>query len=139
MDGEVKNKMSTRCLIGRKVGNNKVEYIYCHHDGYLDGVGETLKNYYTTRDKIDKLMALGDLSALGKVAESNKDQWDYSKVNYDLCAAYRDRGEEDVDSRVVTEKGYTNIPRSENTWIEYLYLWDGEKWCYYCEDKWRAV
>ena len=44
--------MSTRCLIGRKVDSNKVEYIYCHHDGYLDGVGETLNNYYTTKDNI---------------------------------------------------------------------------------------
>ena len=63
--------MSTRCLIGRKIENNKVEYIYCHHDGYLDGVGEILKTYYTNDDVIDKLMALGDLSALGKIAEQD--------------------------------------------------------------------
>ncbi len=44
--------MSTRCLIGRKVDNNKVEYIYCHHDGYLDGVGETLKNIIRQRIKL---------------------------------------------------------------------------------------
>lgn len=63
--------MSTRCLIGRKIKDNKVEYIYCHHDGYLDGVGEILKTYYTNDDVIDKLMALGDLSALGKIAEQD--------------------------------------------------------------------
>lgn len=130
--------MSTRCLIGRKVGNNKVEHIYCHHDGYLDGVGETLKNYYTTEDKIDKLMALGNLSALGKVAESNKDQWNYSKVNYDLCAAYKDRGDWGADSVTSSMEEFINKLHGD-TWIQYLYLWDGKKWCYYCDGRWKKV
>ena len=130
--------MSTRCLIGRKIKDNKVEYIYCHHDGYLDGVGETLKTYYTNDSVIDKLMALGDLSALGKIAESNPNQFNFSKIDYNLCAAYRDNGEEDVDSTIITEKEYMD-KLSTNIWIEYLYLWDGEKWCYYCEGEWRAV
>lgn len=128
--------MSTRCLIGRKIKDNKVEYIYCHHDGYLDGVGEILKTYYINDSVIDKLMALGDLSALGKIAESNPDQFTFNKVNYDLCAAYRDNGEEDVDSTTLTEKEYID-QLTTNIWIEYLYLWDGEKWCYYCEGNWR--
>lgn len=130
--------MSTRCLIGRKIDNNKVEYIYCHHDGYLDGVGETLKTYYTDNDIINKLMALGDLSALGKIAESNSDQFNFGKINCDLCAAYKDNGEEDVDSTILTEKEYVD-KLTTNIWIEYLYLWDGEKWCYYCEGEWKAV
>ena len=130
--------MSTRCLIGRKVDDNKVEYIYCHHDGYLEGVGETLKNHYTTEDKIDKLMALGDLSALGEVAESNPDQWNCNKVNYILCAAYKDRGEEDVESKTATEEEYIK-ELEDNTWIRYLYLWDGKKWSYYDDGKWKEV
>lgn len=130
--------MSTRCLIGRKVDNNKVEYIYCHYDGYLEGVGETLKNHYTTEDKIDKLMALGDLSALGEVAESNPDQWNYNKVNYTLCAAYKDRGEEDVESKTATEEEYIK-ELEDNTWIRYLYLWDGKRWSYYDNGKWKEV
>ena len=115
--------MSTRCLIGRKIDNNKVEYIYCHHDGYLDGVGETLKTYYTDNDIINKLMALGDLSALGKIAESNSDQFNFGKINCDLCAAYKDNGEEDVDSTILTEKEYVD-KLTTNIWIESLYLWD---------------
>ncbi len=130
--------MSTRCLIGRKIKDNKVEYIYCHHDGYLDGVGETLKTYYTNDNIIDKLMALGNLSALGEIAESNPDQFNFGKINYNLCAAYKDNGEEDVDSKIITEKEYVD-KLSTNIWISYLYLWDGEKWCYYCEGEWRAV
>lgn len=131
--------MSTRCLIGRKIKDNRVEYIYCHHDGYLDGVGEILKIYYTNDGVIDKLMALGNLSALGKIAESNPNQFNFvGNIDYNLCAAYRDNGEEDVDSTIITEKEYID-KLSTNIWIEYLYLWDGEKWCYYCEGEWRAV
>lgn len=130
--------MSTRCLIGRKIKDNKVEYIYCHHDGYLDGVGEILKTHYTNDSVIDKLMALGDLSALGKIAESNPNQFNFGKIDYNLCAAYKDNDEKDVDSTIITEKEYID-KLSTNIWIEYLYLWDGEKWCYYCEGEWRAV
>lgn len=131
--------MSTRCLIGRKIKDNKVEYIYCHLDGYLDGVGEILKTHYTNNSVIDKLMALGNLLALGEIAESNPNQFNYlGKIDYNLCAAYRNNGEEDVDSKIVTEKEYID-KLSTNIWLKYLYLWDGEKWCYYCEDKWRAV
>lgn len=130
--------MSTRCLVGRKVSDNKVEYIYCHYDGYLDGVGETLKKHYTTEDKIDKLMALGDLSALGEVAESNPNQWDYNKVNYDLCTSYKDRGETDVDSKIVTDEEYYDKFKA-NLWIEYLYLWDGKRWYYSDGNSWKEV
>ena len=130
--------MSTRCLIGRRIKDDKVEYIYCHHDGYLDGVGEILKTHYTKDSVIDKLMALGDLSALGEIAESNPNQFNFSKIDYNLCAAYRDNGEKDVDSTITTKKEYID-KLSTNIWIEYLYLWDGEKWCYYCEGGWKAV
>lgn len=130
--------MSTRCLIGRKVEDNKVEYIYCHHDGYLDGVGETLKTHYTNNNIIDKLMALGDLSALGKVAESNPDQWDYNKVNRNLCIAYKDRGEENVNSKIVPKKEYSDM-LNRCFDIEYLYLWNGEKWRYYYNNLWRVI
>ena len=131
--------MSTRCLIGRKIKDNKVEYIYCHHDGYLDGVGEILKTYYTNDGVIDKLMALGNLSTLGKIAESNPNQFNFvGKIDYNLYAAYRDNGDEDVDSKIIPEKDYID-KLNTNIWMAYLYLWDGEKWCYYCENEWRAV
>ena len=131
--------MSTRCLIGRKIKDNKVEYIYCHHDGYLDGVGEILKTYYTNDSVIDKLMALGNLSALGEIAESNPNQFNFTgKIDYNLCAAYRDNGDEDVDSKIIPEKDYID-KLNTNIWMAYLYLWDGEKWHYYCENEWRAV
>lgn len=52
--------MSMRCLIGRKLDNNKVEYIYCHHDGYLYGVRELVsadQHIKELQSKINELNA----------------------------------------------------------------------------------
>ena len=40
--------MSTRSFIGIQNLDGTVTGIYCHHDGYLAGVGATLKAHYTT-------------------------------------------------------------------------------------------
>jgi len=57
--------MATRSTIARVLNNGTVKQIYCHYDGYLDGVGKTLKENYTDTKKLDKLLKLGDLSTLG--------------------------------------------------------------------------
>lgn len=57
--------MSTRSLIGKNTAEG-IKYIYCHFDGYLSGVGETLKEYYNTDTKIDELISLGSISSLSK-------------------------------------------------------------------------
>ena len=57
--------MATRSTIARVLKNGTVKQVYCHFDGYLDGVGKTLKENYTDTKKLDKLLKLGDLSTLG--------------------------------------------------------------------------
>ena len=44
--------MSTRCRIGIKNTYNSVSSIYCHHDGYVEGVGKTLDKYWNNKDEI---------------------------------------------------------------------------------------
>jgi len=56
--------MATRSRIGKLEKDGKIKSIYCHFDGYIDGVGEKLKDIYNTEEKIDKLLDLGDLSVL---------------------------------------------------------------------------
>ena len=65
--------MSTRCLIGRQYKDKTIRYIYCHCDGYIDGVGTVLKKFYSDEETIDKLLDLGDLSALGTSPEECPD------------------------------------------------------------------
>ena len=73
--------MSTRGLIAIMHEAGSSRSIYCHHDMYPSHAGVVLPEHYTTREAVEALLALGDLSALGcSLAE---------------CEAYcRDRGEE---------------------------------------------
>lgn len=61
--------MATRCRIAIKEANGTYRSIYCHNDGYPEGVGEILETYYTEVNKIEKLMDLGDISSLGPSLE----------------------------------------------------------------------
>jgi hypothetical protein len=56
--------MSTRSRIAIENQNGSVTSIYCHFDGYISGVGKLLKEYYTTQDKVEALIELGDISSL---------------------------------------------------------------------------
>ena len=62
--------MSTRSIIAATT-DGVTRSIYCHSDGYLEGVGATLLRSYTDGAKIDALLALGDISVLGEIAEQD--------------------------------------------------------------------
>jgi len=85
--------MSTRCRIAYRRPDNTVVSIYCHHDGYPDGVGQMLKDFYTDSDIIEQLMALGDLSSLGEKPVSDPKAWTDHTIDTTKCVAYKDRGE----------------------------------------------
>lgn len=73
--------MSTRGLIAIEDANGTCRAIYCHHDMYEEGAGTVLLENYKTKEDVEKLLALGDLSSLDETPEE--------------CFAYhRDRGEE---------------------------------------------
>jgi hypothetical protein len=119
--------------------------IYCHWDGYLDGVGKTPFEHYNTQKKAEALVALGDLSALGKRigkkhpfdAPSACVGTDYSKTNpayeayrkkYEgMCLAYgRDRGEKDVDG--VVGDSLDAVWPASHSWTEFTYVWNDGAW-----------
>lgn len=108
--------MSTRSYIGKKLEDGRVRCIYCHSDGYPEGVGQILQDYYNS-DNIDGLLDLGDMSFIGE--------------DYDSCFFYgRDRGEKDCEAHMVDSvKEY--FDDSRDLGIEYKYLLDTDgKW--YC-------
>lgn len=117
--------MATRSTIARRVGDT-IQSIYCHWDGYPAGVGATLAENYTTAEKIDALMALGDLSVLGPEIGSKKD-FEISVLN-DECLAYgRDRGEQGVEAKLhETYIDYINYRAGQG--CEFAYLWNGTNW-----------
>jgi hypothetical protein len=60
--------MATRSRIAIENQDGTVQSIYCHFDGYIDGVGTTLFNHYD-REKLEKLIELGDISSLDESTE----------------------------------------------------------------------
>lgn len=92
--------MSTNARIGieRPVGN-AVESIYTHWDGYVEHHGPLLLMYWNTREKVESLIALGSLSALG-TEEGQQHDFDApleDPISRGWCRAYgRDRGETDT-------------------------------------------
>lgn len=55
----------THCTISMKEGDS-IRTIYCHLDGYPDGVGLILVKHYIDRYKIEALLDCGDLRSLGE-------------------------------------------------------------------------
>ena len=121
--------------------------IYCHWDGYPDGVGQTLHDHYKTFDQVQNLILLGNLSSLGPTLGEkhdfdwatnfhqkhgyNTEKWSPEvKAEYDhynaMCNAYgRDRGERDAGA--VAYKSLAEVLRNGEEW---LYVFDaaGSTW-----------
>ena len=120
--------MGTRSLIGMENPDGTVIYIYCHWDGYPEHNGQLLKNYYSDLDKVQELIALGDLSVLGKEIGQKQDFNNRETINKDWCLAYgRDRGEESEAKTVPMEEflfGTTGV-------VDYKYLFTKGRWTYY--------
>ena len=116
--------MSTRSTIGIRHNDGSVTKIYCHWDGYLEWNGAILQKYYNTADKVEKLLALGNLSILGpEIKADDTDDWDIRKQRDDrFCLAYTSRGEE-----------WSQIPASQQEEFNYLFDEDEALWLVECE------
>ena len=89
--------MSTRSAIVMKEAAG-YRGIYCHSDGYPEGVGKTLLDHYQDADKVKRLIDLGSLSCLGKLVDP-VGKHSFDNRERDVTVAYgRDRGEKNVDA-----------------------------------------
>lgn len=116
--------MSTRSYICRELPDGSHYGIYCHNNGGLKDNGAMLLENYTEPSIVDELLALGDLSFLGKQIEDADNPDDFTKK---CCAYSRDFGEEYEHNkpRVVSLR---NARKSD---IQFMYVLglDG-KWRY---------
>ena len=124
--------MSTRAIIGIRNANRTITATYCHFDGYREGVGAKLKKHYTEREKIEKMISLGDMSCLGEFIEpdpSKPHTFDNRQDN--VCLYYgRDRGDKRTNptnhKNSIEFKNY-----GVDTGAEYAYLYSNGKWTSY--------
>ena len=119
--------MSTRCYIAKLNENGAVEFIYCHLDGYLEGVGQTLIDYYMDSNRVQELLKLGDLSSLHERLEADKGELhDFSNRAEGVTVAYsRDRGERQDCCCSRTVSSYERFFKKDCSEfdIEYAYLY----------------
>ena len=144
--------MATRSTIALLRDNGEVVKVYCHWDGYLENNGELLVKHYNTPEKIEALLAHGDISSLGKVVGEKHpfDTYDKSKLSAeDLALAERaeaeswtlyygrDRGETGTEPKVYADLGlYERNAQFE----EYNYCFIFGTWYYTSYDgKVRSV
>lgn len=117
--------MSTRSRIGiiREANTDRmvIESIYCHFDGYPEGVGQTLIDHWTDPKKVNRLIALGDLSSLGSVIGRKHDfdkhmglsHWEIAKENPDLSVDEVDALAIKARNESPNGKGWCNFYRRD--------------------------
>jgi len=119
--------MSTNSTIAVVHANNTISQIYVHWDGHVDTAGKCLVENYTTLEKAEALVALGNLSCLeARPAPDDDETHNFNNTANDVCVAYaRDRGEEDQQAEV-----YASVDEldSQGREEEYDYLFAAGQW-----------
>ncbi|NBT36360.1 MAG: hypothetical protein EBT03_12645 [Betaproteobacteria bacterium] len=104
--------MSTHSYIGIQNDEGTIHAIYCHSDGYLDWVGRKLLQHWSDPETLQKLIDLGDLSALGDDLATTQ-------------AYGRDFGESNVGCR-----GFSDLEELRFEAMEYSYVLTPAGWIY---------
>lgn len=128
--------MATRSAIGFLEQDGSVHAVYCHWDGYLEGVGATLVKHYNDTYKVLDLLEQGDISSLG---EEIGEKHPFSCFSGDLSSEQheklygrmttfysRDRGEKCPAKDFVNARAF----RSHYSDCDYFYLYDGKEWTF---------
>ena len=117
--------MSTRANVTAKLSNGKWKAVYVHHDGYPSHCGDILLRAYSTQEKVDALMAHGDMTSIDVSPECPPGH-SYERPKDGFCTYYgRDRGEEGTvkPERDTQEEAYATVGGQA-----YDYAWDGQAW-----------
>lgn len=121
--------MGTRCYIGKQIADDQHLTIFCQLNGCPADTGATLVKYYTTPDRVDALLALGDLYYLEETLSPSSGCHNSDTPQPGVTVAYqRDKGYSDCAAAIKTFKELSN---SDLDGIEYVYIYskDGQ-WSY---------
>lgn len=117
--------MSTRSAIVAKIGN-KYHGVYCHAMSF-----STLKKHYSTHEKVEQLIALGELSSLEKniaPKEGVPHSFEYPAPNVTV-AYYRDSNErQEEDNGPEVHIGDSIADVVANIDHENLYIFENDCW-----------
>ena len=113
--------MGTRSRIGLELSDGSVISSYCHFDGYPEFNGVKLVEHFNTKEKVQELIDLGDISCLWTNAG-----WNNETLPEVGPLPYSARGE-DCPPRLDANK-YDYLAEGEE--YAYLFTLDGEWICY---------
>jgi hypothetical protein len=114
--------MATRSTIGIKTEDGTIQAIYCHWDGYPEGVGVGLVENYNSKEQAQALIALGGFSSLMETLEETK------------AGAYAT--ESDSARTFTDEKDWLE---NFNSGEEYFYLYTSLGWVYSQGGNWYGI
>lgn len=118
--------MATRSNIGMMLPDGKMKFVYCHYDGYTEGVGATLLESYSTPELVSELLSFGDMSFLASEIHPSSDTHSFDTPERNVTVFYnRDRGESENDARFATIEEWH---KEHSSCIDYLYLFSAGRW-----------
>jgi hypothetical protein len=115
--------MATPSSITAKCNDGRFRTIYCHFDGHVSHNGVILFENYQDQQKIEELMALGDISSLDKSIECPEGHSFENPIKGYSVFYGRDRGE-----KVKPYSSFSLITCRFDNKQDYNYYWDGENW-----------
>ena len=122
--------MGTRSTIAIKHGE-RIKAVYCHWDGYVDGVGATLYEHYQASSKANNLVALGNISSLGEeIGEKHSfdSRPEEGSVEETWTTFYdRDRGEQGQEFKSFGSEAEW-MDYYDGSGAEYYYIMDAGVW-----------
>lgn len=115
--------MATRSLIGIEQENGTIEFVYCHYDGYLAGVGKTLLDHYSDPYTLSRLIENGDISVLGERIDPLVESHSFRYPEEGTTVFYhRDRGEEKQPKGLASSLQELCDMSGEHFGAEYVYV-----------------
>ncbi len=120
----------TRFLIAKQVGPDAYRTIAGACDGYLEHTGAMLLEHYSSTEKVDRLLDLGDIRCLYKNLDwPEGTSYEPGKVNKDVTVSFgRDCGEEGTEAAILSLEQLDSL----ESWNEYIYIFtDAHEWAYF--------
>ena len=117
--------MATRSLIIVDT-DDTVTSQYCHWDGGLNGVGNTLATHYTTSEKLIKLRKLGALSVLAPNCTKPKGHTFNTPVDGHCISYKRDLKEKGCNT--VIHANLSDAIESAGDMIAFVYVFTNNNW-----------
>lgn len=123
--------MATRSSISLQRENGEIVSVYCHWDGYPDYNGALLLEHYNTPEKIEELLALGDMSSLSEnIAPQEGEKHSFDSPAAGVCVFYhRDREEPWDRVKPMIHSKFEDVVNYYDG-CEYNYLFKDGKWYY---------